>query len=135
MILVDTNVFMYAAGAEHPFKRPSVAWLGRVARAELEAVVDAEVLQEILHRYRALRRWREGCEVYDHVRRLVTVVIPVGAEVVDHARRLLDQHEGLMARDALHAAVVREHELQAICSFDTDFDCIEGLTRLEPPRG
>ncbi len=134
MILVDSNVFLYAAGTEHPNKRPSVSWLERVARSEIEAVVDAEVLQEILHRYRAIRRWEEGRRVFDSVRRLVPFVVPIGAEVLDRARSLLDRYPHLMARDALHAAVVREHGLRAICSFDTDFDRIEGLERIEPTR-
>jgi len=133
VILVDSNIFMYAAGDLHPNKGPSVAWLERVARAEIDAVVDAEVLQEILHRYRAIRRWKEGRQVYDRVRRLVPVVIPVGAEVLDRARALLDDHAHLVARDALHAAVVQEHRLSGICSFDRDFDRIEGLSRTEPP--
>lgn len=132
MILVDSNIFMYAAGALHPNKRPSVRWLERVARGEVDAVVDAEVLQEILHRYRAIGRWDEGRRVYDHARRLVPVTIPVGAEVLDQARRLLDSHAHLMARDALHAAVVLEHGLRTICSYDRDFDDIKGIRRVEP---
>ena len=133
MILVDSNI-IYAAGDSHPNKGPSVAWLERVARAEIDAVVDAEVLQEILHRYRAIRRWKEGRKVYDLVRRLVPVVVPVGAEVLDRARALLDEHAHLVARDALHAAVVQEHGLSGICSFDRDFDRIKGLDRTEPPH-
>jgi hypothetical protein len=132
VILVDSNIFMYAAGELHPNKMPSIAWLERVARAEVDAVIDAEVLQEILHRYRAIRRWETGRKVYDQVRRLVPVVVPVTAEVLDRARALLDQHGELMARDALHAAVVQEHGLRGICSFDTDFDRVEGLTRIQP---
>ena len=51
MILVDSNVLMYTAGSEHPFKARSVAFLERVAEGSIEAVIDAEALQEILHRY------------------------------------------------------------------------------------
>ena len=50
---------MYAAGAEHPNKAPSVAFLASVAEERVEAIIDAELLQEILHRYRALNRWIE----------------------------------------------------------------------------
>ena len=134
MILVDSNVFMYAAGSEHPNKRRSVAWLEQVARSEVDAVIDAEVLQEILHRYRAIRRWEDGRRLYDHVRRLVPVVVPIGGEIMDRARVLLDQYEQLMARDALHAAVILEHEIGGLCSFDSDFDRIHGITRIEPPE-
>ena len=133
MILVDSNIFMYAAGELHPHKKPSVAWLERVARGKIDAVVDAEVLQEILHRYRAIRRWKEGSKVYDQARRLVPVVIPVGVEILDRARALLDDYPQLIARDALHAAVVQEHGLKAICSYDRDFDRVKGVKRIQPP--
>jgi predicted nucleic acid-binding protein len=132
MILVDSNILMYAAGAEHPNKAPSLAWLERVARDEIEATVDAEVLQEILHRYRAIGRWQEGRIVYDMARRIIPLVIPVTSEILDRARALLDDHSVLLARDALHAAVVETQGLEAICSYDQDFDRIQGIQRIEP---
>lgn len=58
MILIDSNIFMYAAGTPHPNKEPSATFLDQVAIGEVDAVIDAEVLQEILHRYRAISRWR-----------------------------------------------------------------------------
>lgn len=132
MILVDANVPMYAAGAPHPFKAPAVRFLERVADGEVEGVVDAEVLQEILHRYRVLGRWTDGRRVFDLTRTIFPLVLPVTAEVMDGARAILDRHAGLMARDALHAAVVRVNGLDGICSFDRDFDQVPGLRRVEP---
>jgi hypothetical protein len=133
VILIDANIFMYAAGADHPNKEPSRVFLERVAEGEIEAVVDAEVLQEILHRYRALHRWPEGGRVYDLARQIVPLVIPVTAEILDTARALLDRYPDLVARDALHAAAALVHRASALCSFDGDFDQIEGLRRIEPP--
>lgn len=132
MILVDTNVIMYAAGAPHPNKAPSVALLEQVASGEVEATIDAEVLQEILHRYRAIGRWAEGKQVYDLTRQLFPVVLPVTADILDRARRLLDTDADIMARDALHAAVVMQEQLDGICSYDRDFDRIQGVVRREP---
>lgn len=132
MILVDANIIMYAAGAEHPHKRPSVALLERIADGELEATIDAEVLQEILHRYRAIGRWEDGRQVYDLTRQLFPSVVPVTAAVLDRARRVLDDDSHIMARDALHAAVVMTEGLEAVCSYDHDFDRIKGLVRREP---
>jgi predicted nucleic acid-binding protein len=106
--------------------------LKRVASGAVEAVLDAEVLQEILHRYRSIGRWEDGREVYDRARRIFPVVLPVTAELLDRARVLLDEHRTLMARDALHAAFVLEHRLAGICSFDADLDVISGLIRHEP---
>ncbi len=133
MILVDANILMYAAGAEHANKAPSAAYLRRVAHGEVEAALDSEALQEILHRYRAIRRWDQGRLVYDAARRLFPMVIPVDAEVLDLARGLMDTYDKLSARDALHASVALRHKAQAICSYDRDFDQIEVLTRIEPP--
>lgn len=132
MTLIDSNVFMYAAGREHPLKRRAARFLENVAQGAVDAVIDAEVLQEILHRYRALRRWSEGRLVYDTARLIFPETLPVTTEVMDCARRLLDEHSRLMARDALHAAVAAVHELDSICSFDQDFDSLPGLRRIEP---
>jgi len=131
-MLIDANIIMYAAGADHPHKRPSAALLERIAGGEIEATIDAEVLQEILHRYRAIRRWKDGRRVYDLTRQLFPSVIPVTAEVLDLARRLLDDDRQIMARDALHAAVVMTQGLEAVCSYDRDFDRIPGILRREP---
>lgn len=132
MILVDTNVIMYAAGATHACKAPSVAFLERVADGRVNAAIDAEVLQEILHRYRAIGRWEEGRTVYDLTRQLFPVVVPVTAEILDRARRVLDATLHIMARDALHAAVAMTGGFEAVCSYDRDFDRIKGIVRREP---
>jgi predicted nucleic acid-binding protein len=132
LILVDADVLMYAAGTEHPFKRPSVAFLERVATGELDGALDTEVLQEVLHRYRAIERWREGRQVYDRARQLFHVILPISVDCVDEARRLLDVHPRLGARDALHGAVVRCFELDGICTYDRGFEGIEGVRRSEP---
>jgi len=132
VILVDTNVIMYAAGAPHTHKRPSVRFLERVAAGEEEAVIDAEVLQEILHRYRALNRWTDGRDVFDLARTLFPLVLPITDSIMDRTRGILDENQGIMARDALHAAVVLSHDLEAICTFDRDFDHIAGVERRQP---
>ena len=70
MILVDANVLMYAAGTPHAHKGPSQALLQRVASGEVDAAIDAETLQEILHRYRAIDRWEEGSRLHGLARRV-----------------------------------------------------------------
>ena len=123
---------MYAAGAKHSHKAPSVALLESIADGRTAAALDAETLQEIAHRYRALDRWPEGRKLYDLTRTLFPDVIPVTGEVLDRAGVLLDEYPQLMARDALHAAVIELHGLEGICSYDRDFDQVRGLRRLEP---
>jgi predicted nucleic acid-binding protein len=45
---------------------------------------------------------------------------------------LLDGDPRLGARDALHAAVVRERGMAGLCSYDRDLDRIASLRRFEP---
>lgn len=132
MILVDANILMYAAGAPHPHKGPSLQWLEGVARGDIAGAINAETLQEVLHRYRAIGRWNEGRHVYDLVRTIFPAMVPISAQVLDVARELLDRHPMLMARDGLHAAVVLVEGFEAICSYDRDFDLIPGVRRVEP---
>ena len=134
MILIDTSIIMYAAGAAHPHKQPSAHLLQRVARGEVEAMIDAETLQEILHRYRAINRWDDGKQVYDLARQIFPQVIDITAAILDHARQLLDTDASIMARDALHAAVVIGEGHEAICSYDRDVYRIQGLRRIEPDQ-
>ena len=83
----------------------------------------------------SIKRWTDGRKVYDLARQIFPEVIPVTSEVLDHARQLLDANAGLMARDALHAAVVIGEGLEAICTYDRDFDGIPGVRRMEPGKG
>ena len=132
MILVDSNIVMYAGGADHPNKFPSIAFLKDVAEERIEAIIDAGLLQEILHRYRALNRWEDGRRVYDLARQIFPAVLPITSGIIDRARVLLDKYDNLMARDALHIAVVEINNLKAICSYDRDFDQIKTIRRIEP---
>ncbi len=132
MILVDSNIFMYASGVAHPHRAASVAFIEKVAEGNVKAAINAELLQEILHRYRSLDRWEEGRLVYDGVRMLFEHVLPITGDVVDLARRMLDEYPWLGARDAVHAAAVEVYELEGLCSFDRVFDRIHGLRRVEP---
>lgn len=56
MILVDSNVPMYLVGAAHPHKTDAQRLLERLAMDNRRLVSDAEVLQEILHRYVSIER-------------------------------------------------------------------------------
>jgi predicted nucleic acid-binding protein len=133
VIFLDANVWMYAAGARHRNKAASARLLEAVARGEIAATTSVEILQEILHRYRAIGRWQDGRTVYDLARRIVPGVIPITVQITDRARELLDVHERLMARDALHAATCEAIGAAYLCSYDADFDSITWLRRIEPP--
>ena len=133
---LDANVFMYAAGRAHPFKAPSVAVLRRVALEELEAVTNAEVLQEILYRYTAIGESERGL----HLARLAVTqvggdILPVTLADMHRAFDLVARYgTGIRSRDAVHAATMLNSGLTHIVSTDIHFDRIEGITRIDPRK-
>ncbi len=56
MIFVDSNIPMYLIGEPHPHKIDAQQLLERCITDRERLVTDAEVLQEILHRYVAISR-------------------------------------------------------------------------------
>ena len=133
-VFVDANVVMYAAGAAHPHQEPSRKLLERIARNELDAASDAEVLQEFLYRYWHLRLLNQGLTLVDHAVRIIPTILPVDKSDAMLARTLLEQHRSLEPRDAVHAAVMLHHGITQIYTYDRHFETIPGLTRLEPER-
>ena len=130
MIFVDSNVPMYLVGAAHPHKTDAQMLVERLVMRRRRLVTDAEVLQEILHRYTAIRRPDAIGPAIDTLLRYVDVVLPVTGDDVLDARDLLLSCEGVSARDALHVAVMRRHEVQVIASFDRGFDSFEDIERI-----
>ena len=132
MVFIDTNIFMYAAGREHPSKIPSLNLLHKIAAGKVEACINVEVLQEILHRYRHINRWENGKAVYSLTRKIVPAVFPVDTVIMEKCFNLMNQYPGIMARDALHLAFCLINSITSLYSYDRDFDVLDGINRIEP---
>ena len=131
MVFVDSNVPMYVAGRDHPLRAPAQRFLERARRGDVEICTSTEVLQEILYRYSALKRRDMAGSVYDLFVQLCPVVLPVTLADTDRARGLVAVMPGVSVRDAIHAAVMLNHDITSIATFDHGFDEIEGVTRIE----
>lgn len=130
MVFIDSNVPMYVVGAEHPNKSAAVSMLERLIRDEVRLVSDAEVLQEILHRYIATNRRDAIQPAFDALLGLVDEVFPVESGDLVRAKDVLLSTSGLSARDAVHAAVMYNRGVERILSYDSGFDALPFLTRL-----
>lgn len=124
---------MYLVGAPHPNKERTRRVLERLVAGGERLVTDAEVIQEILHRYTAIER-------RDAIRPCVDALLGLADEVAEvtpddalRARDLVSDPElaGLGARDAIHAAVMERLGLTRLVSFDRGFDRIPGIERIE----
>lgn len=130
MILVDANVPMYLIGADHPNKTTTLRMLERATTDRERLVTDAEVFQEILHRYVAIGRRDAIQPAFDALNAVVDDVFAIDARTVERAKDLVLGYTRLSARDALHVAAMQAHGVKRIMSFDTAFDAVPGLTRL-----
>ncbi len=93
MILIDANVFMYAAGRESPYRVPCQRFLDRIVAGEGHAAcTDTEVLQEILHRYRALELPAVAFQIFDAVTQLGLPILAVTEHSLREARQLLEDY-------------------------------------------
>lgn len=128
-ILIDSNIPMYFAGREHPNRPPSERFFAAVERKEVDACTSAEVLQEILYRYSALHRLDLARQVYDLFVIVCPVVLDVTLADTNRARDLLMGRPGISARDALHAAVMLNHGVEWIATFDAGVDRVAGIRR------
>jgi uncharacterized protein len=129
VIFVDSNIPMYLVGADHPNKAVSRLLLERAIADGERLVTDAEVLQEILHRYAAIGRRDAIGPATDAILGVVDDVFPVEREDVERARRVV-QTTSLSARDAIHVAIMRRRGVASILSFDRGFDGVEGIDRI-----
>ena len=130
MILVDSNVPMYLVGGAHPHKVDAQRALERLVAEQRRLVTDAEVLQEILHRYTAIDRRDAIQPAFDVLLATVDAVFAIDASVVERAKGIVLERRSLSARDAIHVAVMEQQGITQILSFDSGFDAVPGLERL-----
>jgi predicted nucleic acid-binding protein len=130
VILIDSNVPMYLIGAPHPHKTDAQRLLERCVSERQRLVTDAEVLQEILHRYAAIDRHHDIQLAFDALLGAVDEVLSIDRATAERAKQIVLSYRRLSARDAVHLAVMEQHGIERILSFDAGFDGFPGVTRL-----
>ena len=121
---------MYLVGAPHPHKNDARRWLEELVSGQERLVIDAEVLQEILHRYVAIERPDAIQPAFDALLGVVDEVFSVDQATVEKAKQIVLGHKALSARQAVHLATMQIHGVKKILSFDRGFDGFPGMTRL-----
>lgn len=129
---VDSNIIMYAVGAEHAYRSPCLEALDRIIRESLQAVVSSEVHQEILHRYLSIGLPDKAREVSIKLETIIPTTVPVTLADIRRVRQLAERYPGLKARDLIHAAVMLENGLTRILSTDHHFDRLAEIERMDP---
>jgi predicted nucleic acid-binding protein len=121
---------MYLVGAPHAHKSDARRLLEKVVSERQRLVTDAEVLQEILHRYVAIDRRDAIQPAFDALIGIVDQVLAVDRSIAERAKQIVLGYRQLSARDAVHIAVMEHNGIEQIMTFDSGFDSFPGITRL-----
>src|SRR5579859_7728024 len=100
---------MYLVGSPHPHKIDAQRWIEKLLSERQPLVTDAEVLQEILHRYIAINRRDAIQPTFNSLLGVVEDVLPVDRAIVENAKEIVFGHPRLSARNAVHLAIMQEH--------------------------
>jgi predicted nucleic acid-binding protein len=128
---IDTNIFMYAVGATHDFRKPCQDLIEAITNGQLNASINTEVLQEILYRYDAIRKTELGHDLVNTILNTFKTIWAIDATTVQMAQKLMRTYH-VKPRDAIHAASMLNNGIHTIYSYDKDFDSIPKLKRLTP---
>ncbi len=121
---------MYLIGASHPLKAEAQILLERAAAADQRLVTDAEVLQEMIHRYTAIGRRDAIGPALQVALDIVDDVFSITKPDVLRAAEIAQNRAAFSARDSIHIATMERHGVRSILSFDADFDRWPGLERI-----
>ncbi len=132
-MFLDTNIFVYAAGADSIHKQHCVRVLDAVARGALIATTGAEVIQELLHLFSRRNQHAAGLLLARRVMDMLPPVLPTDSEVMNKTCTLMERYPTASVRDLVHVAVMMVHGVEEIVSIDSDFDGFSEVVRI-PPR-
>ena len=129
---IDTAVLMYAAGAEHPLREPCRRVMIAIGSGALAAVTSVEVVQELLHRFIAIRRVEVGRQLASDALDTFAPVLPISHALMRRVPDLAARYPTLAARDLVHVATCVHEGITEIVSPDRAFDQVAEVRRLDP---
>jgi uncharacterized protein len=142
VVVVDTNVMVYAANADSPFHRACSQWLERQRGSAAAWFVTWPILYEFLRvttHPRVLRQPWTATAAWELVAELlaspglgVLVATERHAEVAAQTFAELPHLAGNILHDAHTAILMREHGIRQICTRDNDFHRFPFAEVLDP---
>lgn len=129
---VDSNVFLYALGAEHRYREPCRRLIEHADAGRLRPEASVELVQEIL--WVRARRLADRRQALQDARDVATLCVlhPLEAHDLQAAMAVFGAHPAVTPRDAVHAATAIERGVGRIVSADRHLDGIPGLQRIDP---
>ncbi len=131
MILLDTNVLLYAIGGDHPLKIPCNAIVSAVGAATITAAIADISVSEFVHATSRRRTRSDTAALMNSLLGWVTEVITCDADVRRQALDLYVKHERLMINDAVIAATSMHFQTPLVTADRALFDVPD--LRVYPP--
>ena len=142
MLLVDTNVLVYAADGDSPFHTKMRSWLERQRRRPEAWYTTWPIMYEFLRvttHPRVMRRPFSVQQSWKFVSALLespglSVLVPSSrhAEVAGQVFAEIPHLAGNLLHDSHTAVLMREHGIRRICTRDTDFYRFPFLEVMDP---
>ena len=142
MVVVDTNVLVYAADADSPFHTTARSWLERQRRRPEAWYTTWPVLYEFLRVTSHPRVMRQPWSVQQSWEFVSSLLDSPGLDVLVSTSRCrevagqvlaeLPQLAGNILHDSHTAILMREHGIRQICTRDTDFHRFPFLEVIDP---
>jgi predicted nucleic acid-binding protein len=130
--LIDTAVFLYAVGREHPYRDPCRRIVDDLGEGRIAGEASVSMVQEFAHvRRRGNVDAQQACVQAAYVSGLCSLHafkdtdLPLMLE-------LLAAHPTLDGQDAVFAATALNRGIDAIIATDRAFDDVPGLERIDP---
>ncbi|MBN1626966.1 MAG: type II toxin-antitoxin system VapC family toxin [Deltaproteobacteria bacterium] len=129
---IDTNIFIYAKGKDHPLKSSCISMIKKIGNQEITAIINTEVIQEILYRYQSIKKLPSGISLAKEAVKICSLILPVEERDLSLAMEILGSNPRIQTRDAFHAATMLNHNINEILSTDPHFDLIPNIRRIQP---
>lgn len=132
-VFLDTNIFLRHLLQDHPeHSRRASAFFARIERGEIQArILDTVIFEAVFTLERTYKQSKR------HIRGILLPLIELPDILLpgkDRIRRVFDLYvdHNISFADALHASAMVDLGLNEIITFDTDFDRVAGIRRIEP---
>lgn len=126
-VFIDSNIPMYAAGKDHPNRKPSSKILELISKGEITGITSTEVLREILYRYQAIHELEKGLKVFDSFSDIIDDVLQINLHIMVGARDILNTNN-VLPRDAVHVATMDYYGISYIATFDRHFKVFKHIS-------
>jgi predicted nucleic acid-binding protein len=129
---IDTNIFLYSVGRNHPLKAASINAFHRIRDGQITAVINTEIIQEVLYHFQSIKQLSIGIRLAKAAVSIAARILPVEEIDLSLAIELLESYPEIQTRDAFHAATMIRNGIKEIISTDPHFDLIHEIKRIDP---